>query len=96
MYTTAVCPYCQMAERLLTSKGVEIEKVRVDLEPARRMEMMEKTGRRTVPQIYLDGVPIGGFDELRALDRSGELALIVSRQQRPRSIAPGLGAPSMR
>jgi glutaredoxin 3 len=51
MYTTGVCPYCQMAERLLRSKGVEVEKVRVDLEPARRAEMMEKTGRRTVPQI---------------------------------------------
>ena len=73
MYTTAVCPYCQMAERLLTSKGVEIEKVRVDLEPARRMEMMEKTGRRTVPQIYIGTTHVGGYDDLAALDRAGKL-----------------------
>ena len=73
MYTTAVCPYCQMAERLLTSKGVEIEKVRVDLEPARRMEMMEKTGRRTVPQIYVGDTHVGGYDDLAALDRAGRL-----------------------
>ena len=73
MYTTAVCPYCQMAERLLTSKGVEIEKVRVDLDPARRMEMMEKTGRRTVPQIYVGETHVGGYDDLAALDRAGKL-----------------------
>ena len=73
MYTTAVCPYCQMAERLLVSKGVEIEKVRVDLEPARRMEMMEKTGRRTVPQIYIGDTHVGGFDDLAALDHAGKL-----------------------
>jgi len=62
-----------MAERLLTSKGVEIEKVRVDLEPARRMEMMEKTGRRTVPQIYIGSTHVGGYDDLAALDRAGKL-----------------------
>ncbi len=74
MYTTGVCPYCQMAERLLTSKGVaEIEKVRVDLEPARRAEMMERTGRRTVPQIYIGETHVGGYDELAALDRAGKL-----------------------
>ena len=73
MYTTAVCPYCQMAERLLRSKGVEIEKVRVDLEPARRAEMMEKTGRRTVPQIYIGDTHVGGYDDLAALDRAGKL-----------------------
>ena len=73
MYTTAVCPYCQMAERLLRSKGVEVEKVRVDLEPARRMEMMEKTGRRTVPQIYVGETHVGGYDDLAALDRAGKL-----------------------
>jgi len=73
MYTTAVCPYCQMAERLLHSKGVEVEKVRVDLEPARRMEMMEKTGRRTVPQIYIGETHVGGYDDLAALDRAGKL-----------------------
>ena len=73
MYTTAVCPYCQMAERLLKAKGVEIEKVRVDLEPARRAEMMEKTGRRTVPQIYIGETHVGGYDDLAALDRAGKL-----------------------
>ena len=73
MYTTAVCPYCQMAERLLRSKGVEVEKVRVDLEPARRVEMMEKTGRRTVPQIYVGDTHVGGYDDLAALDRAGRL-----------------------
>jgi len=74
MYTTAYCPYCNNAERLLTNKGVkEIDKIRVDLDPALRIEMMEKTGRRTVPQIYIDDRHIGGFDELRALDLAGGL-----------------------
>lgn len=73
MYTTAVCPYCQMAERLLRSKGVDVEKVRVDLEPGRRAEMMEKTGRRTVPQIYVGETHVGGYDDLAALDRAGKL-----------------------
>ncbi len=74
MYTTAMCPFCQMAERLLTSKGVAaLEKIRVDLEPARRAEMMERTGRRTVPQIYIGETHVGGYDELAALDRAGKL-----------------------
>lgn len=73
MYTTAVCPYCQMAERLLRAKGVDVEKVRVDLEPARRLEMMEKTGKRTVPQIYVGETHVGGYDDLAALDRAGRL-----------------------
>lgn len=73
MYTTAVCPYCQMAERLLGAKGVAVEKVRVDLEPGRRAEMMEKTGRRTVPQIYIGETHVGGYDDLAALDRAGKL-----------------------
>jgi glutaredoxin 3 len=73
MYTTGVCPYCLMAERLLVAKGVKIEKVRVDLEPARRLEMMEKTGRRTVPQIYVGETHVGGYDDLAALDRAGKL-----------------------
>ena len=80
MYTTAVCPYCQMAERLLRSKGVEIEKVRVDLEPARRAEMMEKTGRRTVPQIYIGETHVGGYDDLAALDRAGKLDPLLAAQ----------------
>jgi glutaredoxin 3 len=74
MYSTAVCPYCIMAERLLKAKGVEvIEKVRVDLEPDLRAEMMQKTGRRTVPQIYIGDTHVGGFDDLSALDRTGKL-----------------------
>jgi len=74
MYSTGVCPFCQMAERLLRSKGVAaIVKIRVDLEPERRVEMMEKTGRRTVPQIYIGERHVGGFDELAALDRAGGL-----------------------
>ncbi len=74
MYSTGVCPYCNMAERLLKSKGIdEIEKIRVDLDPEQRVLMMEKTGRRTVPQIYIGDVHVGGFDDLSALDREGKL-----------------------
>jgi len=74
MYCTAVCPYCQMAERLLNKKGVtEIEKIRVDLDPAQREHMMQITGRRTVPQIYIGDHHVGGFDDLSALDAAGEL-----------------------
>ena len=74
MYATAVCPYCIRAERLLRAKGVaDIAKVRVDLEPERRLEMVEKTGRRTVPQIYIGGTHVGGYDDLVALDRAGKL-----------------------
>jgi len=79
MYTTAVCPFCQMAERLLREKGVaDIDKVRVDLDPGQRSEMMEKTGRRTVPQIYIGETHVGGYDDLAALDRAGKLALLLS------------------
>lgn len=74
MYSTAVCPYCVRAEQLLTRKGVkEIEKVRVDLDPARREEMMQKTGRRTVPQIYIGETHVGGCDDLYALEHQGKL-----------------------
>lgn len=74
MYSTAVCPYCIMAERLLQSKGVgEIEKIRVDLDPQQRDLMMQQTGRRTVPQIYIGDQHVGGFDDLTVLDRSGKL-----------------------
>ena len=70
MYLTAACPFCQSAERLLASKGVsDIERVRVDLEPARRVEMTEKSGRRTVPQIWIGERHIGGCDDLYALER---------------------------
>lgn len=74
MYSTAVCPYCVRAERLLSSKGVtEIEKIRVDIEPLLRDEMVTQTGRRTVPQIYVGDTHVGGFEDLAALDRAGGL-----------------------
>ncbi len=74
MYSTAVCPYCIMAERLLQSRGVDhIEKIRVDLDPQQRELMMQQTGRRTVPQIYIGEQHIGGFDDLSVLDRNGKL-----------------------
>ena len=74
MYSTGVCPYCNAAERLLRARGVtEIEKVRIDLDPARREEMMTRTGRRTVPQIYIGEQHVGGFDDLSALDHAGGL-----------------------
>jgi glutaredoxin 3 len=79
MYSTAVCPYCVRAEQLLTRKGVtDIEKVRVDLEPERREEMMRKTGRRSVPQIYIGETHVGGCDDLIALDREGRLDGLLS------------------
>jgi glutaredoxin 3 len=74
MYTTAVCPFCIRAKQLLTARGVErIEEVRVDLDPVRREEMMQKTGRRTVPQIYIGDTHVGGCDDLVALDAAGRL-----------------------
>jgi glutaredoxin 3 len=74
MYCTAACPFCQAAERLLLEKGAAIEKVRVDLEPGRRAEMTHKAGgRRTVPQIWIDGRHVGGCDDLYELERRGEL-----------------------
>jgi glutaredoxin 3 len=79
MYSTAVCPYCVRAEQLLQRKGVtDLEKVRIDLEPARRDEMMEKTGRRTVPQIYIGETHVGGCDDLYELDRQGKLDLLLA------------------
>ena len=78
MYSTEVCPYCIQAERLLRAKGVaEIAKVRVDLDPAVRRAMMEKTGRRTVPQIYIGDFHVGGYEDLVALDRSGRLEALL-------------------
>ena len=79
MYSTAVCPYCVRAEQLLRARGAaEIEKVRVDLDPVRRAEMMEKTARRTVPQIYIGETHVGGCDELIALDQAGKLLPLLS------------------
>jgi glutaredoxin 3 len=73
MYATAACPFCQSAERLLASKGAQVEKIRVDLEPARREEMRRKSGRHTVPQIWIGERHIGGCDDLYALERAGKL-----------------------
>jgi glutaredoxin 3 len=74
MYTAATCPYCQRAERLLAAKGVtDVDRVRVDLDPQLRDAMTEKTGRRTVPQIYIGDFHVGGYDELAALDHAGRL-----------------------
>ena len=74
MYCTATCPYCIAAEQLLVKKGVEgLEKIRVDLEPQRRAEMTQKSGQRTVPQIWIGEKHIGGCDDLHALERAGKL-----------------------
>jgi glutaredoxin 3 len=73
VYSTAVCPYCIRAERLLEAKGVSVQKIRVDLDPEERIKMMERTGRRTVPQIYVGDTHVGGFDDLYALDQAGKL-----------------------
>lgn len=80
MYSTAICPYCVRAEQLLLRKGVPvIEKIRVDLDPAQRNEMMQRTGQRTVPQIFIGDTHVGGCDELYALERAGELDPLLAR-----------------
>jgi len=74
MYSTGYCPYCSRAEMLLKQRGVtEIEKIMIDEDPAQRALMMERTGRRTVPQIYIGETHVGGYDDLSALDRAGKL-----------------------
>jgi len=79
MYSSGVCPYCLRAEALLKARGVEsIEKVRIDLDSVRRDEMIARTGRRTVPQIFIGETHVGGFDELSALDREGKLVPLLS------------------
>ncbi|SEN20549.1 glutaredoxin 3 [Nitrosomonas marina] len=79
MYTTGFCPYCKMAEKLLRSKGVEkIKEIRIDLDPEQRSEMMNKTGRRTVPQIYIGEKHVGGYDDLARLDHLGELVPLLA------------------
>ena len=81
MYTTAVCPYCVRAKQLLKARGVlEIEEVRVDLDPARRDEMMQRTQRRTVPQIFIGDVHVGGCDDLHALNAAGKLRPLLDGQ----------------
>jgi glutaredoxin 3 len=79
MYATGVCPYCVRAEMLLKAKGIsDIEKIRVDLDPRQRDEMVRKTGRRTVPQIYIGDTHVGGYDDLAGLDHAGKLDALLS------------------
>lgn len=79
MYSTGVCPYCTRAEMLLKQRGVtEIEKIRIDLDPEQRDAMMTRTGRRTVPQIYIGDTHVGGFDDLAALDKAGQLTPLLN------------------
>lgn len=79
MYSTAVCPYCVRAEMLLKQRGVtEIQKIRIDQDPSQRAAMMERTGRRTVPQIFIGETHVGGYDDLAALDRAGGLAPLLA------------------
>ena len=79
MYTTAVCPYCVRAKQVLKAKGVEqIEEIRIDMDPAARAHMMEVTGRRTVPQIFVGETHVGGCDDLIALDAKGELVPLLN------------------
>lgn len=74
MYATAICPYCNRAEALLRGKGVQVRKIRVDIDPEERVIMQERSnGRRTVPQIFIGDFHVGGYDDLVALDRSGQL-----------------------
>ena len=81
MYTTAVCPYCIRAKQILKSKGVEaIEEIRIDMQPDERMKMMEITGRRTVPQIFIGDTHVGGCDDLIALDGRGALVPLLNGQ----------------
>ena len=79
MYTTQVCPYCQRAKALLRQRGVDqIEEIRIDLDPAQRDHMMQVTGRRTVPQIFIGDTHVGGCDDLIALDQKGGLAPLLA------------------
>lgn len=81
MYTTAVCPYCIRAKQILKSKGVEqIQEIRIDMQPDERMKMMEATGRRTVPQIFIGDTHVGGCDDLVALDGRGGLVPLLNGQ----------------
>lgn len=79
MYSTAVCPYCVRAEMLLKQRGVtEIQKIRIDTDPTQRDAMMQRTGRRTVPQLFIGDTHVGGYDDLAALDRAGKLEALLA------------------
>ena len=86
MYSTRWCPFCVMAKRLLAAKGVAVEEVAVDSDPVRRIEMVQRTGRRTVPQIFIGETHIGGFEEMAELDHKGELDPLLT--EAPRSASP--------
>ena len=81
IYTTGSCPYCVQAKRLLSHKGVPYTEIDVTADSARRQEMIEGSGRRTVPQIFIDGHSIGGFDELYDLEQSGELDALLGHEE---------------
>jgi glutaredoxin 3 len=78
VYSTRICPYCMMAKRLLGSKGVAYQEVMIDGDDNRRVEMMQRSGRRTVPQIFVGDTHVGGFDDLSALERAGKLDALLS------------------
>lgn len=80
MYTTAVCPYCVAAKNFLKSRGAEWEEVRVDIDPARRQEMMDRARRTSVPQIFIGDTHVGGYDDMIALDRAGGLKPLLESQ----------------
>ena len=73
MYSSMLCPFCAMAKRLLASKDVDYEHIGVDGRPGKRREMIERSGRHTVPQVFIDGQPVGGYDDIAALDAAGGL-----------------------
>jgi glutaredoxin 3 len=78
VYSTRICPYCMMAKRLLASKGVAFEEIRVDSEPGLREELIRRTQRRTVPQIFVGDHHVGGYDDLAALERAGKLDALLA------------------
>ena len=80
LYTTAICPYCVAAKNFLKSRGLEWDEVRIDLDPERRQEMLQRARRTSVPQIFIGAVHVGGYDDLVALDRSGGLAPLLEGQ----------------
>ena len=77
IYSSQGCPYCEHAKELLNKKGAKFEEIRVDLDPSQREEMIKKSGRRTVPQIFIDNQPIGGFDDLAKLEKNGQLDVLL-------------------
>lgn len=79
IYSKADCPYCDMAKQLLQAKGVQFTEIRVDQDPALREEMVARSGRRTVPQIFINKKPIGGFDDLAALEKDGQLDFLLNQ-----------------